>query len=137
MRAVTARWTPVQRGVIDATKASLGLGKPDRPQLPRDPEGFLEQLRLAATSADARGTFLERLAGPAKVGLASVSGRLAVFDAATFAAIEHMDQVAIPNAQRQARHDPDGNELIEHRQGLKRDLGEAAKAVRAIIAQGR
>ncbi len=134
MRAGAVRWTLLQRGVIEATKASLGVGKPDRP-LPRNIEGFLERLQQAATDPTARRDFLVALAGPAKTGVASTSGRLAVFDAGMFAATGHMD-LAIANAQTQARHDPDCSELVDHRKGLKRSLAETAKVVREQIERG-
>ena len=134
MRTAAVRWTALQRNVIDATKASLGVGKTDR-QLPRDIEGFVTRLQQSAVDPHARRDFLACLAGPAKAGVASTSGRLAVFDAAMFAAVAHVD-LSIANAQSQARTDPDCRELVEHRQGLKRTLGDAARAVREQIARG-
>ncbi|HSI06351.1 MAG: hypothetical protein ACAI38_24720 [Myxococcota bacterium] len=134
MRAAAARWTPAQRRVIDATKATLGVGKPN-PKLPRTIEGFLDRLQQAVTDPHVRLALVSSLAGPAKAGVTSISGRLSVFDAGMFAAVEHMD-LAIVNAQHQARSDPDGRELVEHRQSLKHDLDEAAKAVRDKIAKG-
>lgn len=134
MRAGAAKWTLLQRGVIEATKASLGVGKPDRP-LPRNIEGFIGKLQQAVTDPAARRDFLVALAGPANAGVASTSGRLAVFDACMFAAMGHMD-LSIANAQTQARHDPECTELIEHRQGLKQSLAETAKVVREQIVKG-
>jgi hypothetical protein len=134
MRTASVRWTPIQRDVIRATRASLGLGASDR-QLPRTIERFLGLLEQAATDPHARRDFLSCLVGPAKTGVASVSGRLSVFDAGMFAAVERMD-IEIANAQSQARSDPECRELVEHRQGLKHDLDEAAKAVREKVAQG-
>ncbi len=138
MRTAGVRWTPAQRGIIDATTAALGLGlgNPDR-VLPRDPEGLLTRLEKAADDPYARRDLLSCLAGPAKVGLDSIAGRLGILEAGMFATLEHMDRVAIPNARAQAREDAECADLIPYRQGLRKRLANAGEAVRAQIAVGK